>query len=792
MLCAMSIPPTTPDVLPPDTVPALDMPEHEALMTLLERLTSVRHRGLLWITAPAESAIARAVSLWQATDWTDPLWLGAPQPDLEAAGIVALPAAKARTRLGGEHGLVVIDAVSAAAGFDPEAFGAVSGTLRAGGLLVLLTPPDWGARPDGDYARLAEHPYSADELNSRYLGRLARLLSASPQVAIWTTDEGLSLPNGMDGNTTTPTKASCESPPEDTDCATVDQARAVARLCRLKRRRPLVLTADRGRGKSAALGIACARLMAKGETDILVTAPRPAAVEALFERLAMLCPEGARQGNAFVLETIREPVVGAPGDGSARVRFIAPDALVESALAGEQGGAGALLLVDEAAAIPAPLLSRLLSVFPRIAFATTVHGYEGSGRGFALRFREYLDRQTPGWQGLHLATPIRWAVDDPLERLTDTLLMLDAEPCEARQHSEPGDTQLIAKPNEARDKSEPEIVECSRDDLAADEPRLRALFGLLVQAHYRTQPSDLRRLLDGPGGRVVCLYDQGLRAVALTVDEGGFEPGLAEQVARGERRPRGHLLAQSLAAHAGSRAALTSRIRRVMRIAVDPGCRRLGHGQALLSAELERARETGIDLLGASFGAEAGLMAFWQRSGFRVVRLGLTREAASGEHALMVACATSPRGEALLNELADGFQALLPSLLAFELKEFDPLLAARLLAEGGMPELDASMQRDIADVALGHRAPALARPALKALVRRGLVLRREASEPVVRLSAGQAGESGLDDDAWLLVAVLFQGRGDAWLARRLGLPGRRQVEARLRTTLDRWRRLFAP
>ncbi len=769
-------------------------------MTLLGHLTARHHRGLLWITAPAETAIARAVSLWQAIDWTDPLWLGTPQPNLEAAGIVALPAAKARTRLGGEHGLVVIDAVSATAGFDPEAFGAVSGTLRAGGLLVLLTPMDWGARPDGDYARLAEHPYSADELNSRYLARLARLLSASPQVATWTAN-GLSLPQGMDAGASLPAKSSCESEPEDTDCATVDQARAVARLCRLKRRRPLVLTADRGRGKSAALGIACARLMAKGETDILVTAPRPAAVEALFERLAMLCPEGARQGNTFVLETPREPMAEAPGDGPARVRFIAPDALVESALAGEQGGAGALLLVDEAAAIPAPLLSRLLAAFPRIAFATTVHGYEGSGRGFALRFREHLDRQTPNWQGLHLTTPIRWAADDPLERLTDTLLMLDAEPFEAqemaelgeaRQHSEPGDTQPGAKPDEARGKSEPEIVECDRDELAADEPRLRALFGLLVQAHYRTQPSDLRRLLDGPGGRVVCLYDQGLRAVALTVDEGGFEPDLAEQVARGERRPRGHLLAQSLAAHAGSRRSLESRIRRVMRIAVDPGCRRLGHGRALLSAELERARETGIDLLGASFGAEAGLMAFWQRSGFRAVRLGLTKEAASGEHALMVACATSPRGEALLSELADGFQALLPSLLAFELKEFDPSLAARLLAEGVMPELNAIMQRDIADVALGHRAPALARPALQALVRRGLVLRRETSVVMSQSVAGQEDEPGLDDDAWLLVAVLFQGRADAWLARRLGLPGRRQVEARLRSTLDRWRRLFAP
>ena len=788
MLFAMTIPLDISDSMTP-----IDPPSHEAFAALLGHLAARRHRGLLWIAAPQALAISRALSLWQAAGWAKPLWLGTPQASLEAASIDPLPAAKARTRLGGEHDLAVIDAVSAQAGFDPEAFGAVSGTLRAGGLLVLLTPPDWGARPDGDYARLAEHPYQAEELSSRYLARLARLLAASPEIAIWPPEGHLHLAEPLAEAITVwsaPDASSGDNSQalsEDADCATADQARAVERLVRLKRRRPLVLTADRGRGKSAALGIACARLLAAGETQILVTAPRPAAVEALFERLAVLCPSGRRQANVFSLGPSEAP--GEAAD-SPSVRFVAPDALVEMALAGEQGGAGALLLVDEAAAIPAPLLSRMLAAFPRIAFATTVHGYEGSGRGFALRFREHLDRQTPGWQGLHLATPTRWAADDPLERLTDRLLMLDAEPDEATSKAEPDEAEPKAEPDEAGQQAEPDanstataelsVVECCRNVLAADEPRLRALFGLLVQAHYRTQPSDLRRLLDGPGGRVVCLGEALPRAVALTVDEGGFAPDLAEQVARGERRPRGHLLAQSLAAHAGSREALTSRIRRVMRIAVAPDARRLGHGRALLAAELAKASEQGIDVFGASFGAEAGLVSFWQQSGFRAVRLGLTREASSGEHALMVARATSARGDKLLSELAAGFQALLPSLLAFELKELDPALAASLLAEGPADELDDAMLRDIDDVAHGHRAPALARPALQALVRRGLALQHQGGDAV-----------SSDEEAWLLVAVLFQGRDSVWLARRLGLLGRRQVESRLRQTLGRWRLLFA-
>ncbi|ATJ81265.1 tRNA(Met) cytidine acetyltransferase TmcA [Halomonas beimenensis] len=712
-------------ILPPEAAPgaasAVSPPDPGRLTAAADALAQRRHRGLLWIAAPAGTAVSRALALWRARPWPAPLWLGPALPALDAAGIAPLPAAKARTRLGGEQGLVVVDAVSAQAGFDPDAFGAVSGTLRAGGLLVLLTPPDWGSRPDADYARLAEHPWRVEDLQARYLARLARLLAAAPEALRWPAEAPPAIPDW-------PEAVAPEPPPDDPDCLTRDQAVAVERLVRLRRRRPLVLTADRGRGKTAALGIACARLLARGEAQVLVTAPRPSAVAALFERLARLCPGGERQGNRFQV-------------GEKRVTFLAPDALSERVERGEAGGAGAWLLVDEAAAIPAALLGRWLEAFPRIAFATTVHGYEGAGRGFALRFRERLERLAPGWRECHLAAPIRWAEGDPLEVLTGRLLMLDAEP------SAPAGRGLHWQA-------------VGREALARDEPHLRALFGLLVQAHYRTTPGDLRRLLDAPGTRLATLEDAaGPQAVVVTGDEGGFDAELAEQVARGERRPRGHLLAQSLAAHAGSREALTGRLRRVLRIAVHPERRRQGLGRLLLDAERERAREAGLDLLGASFGAEPGLLAFWQDQGFRAVRLGLSREAATGEHAVMVVMPTSARGRALAERLTARFHRLLPALLAFELGELEPAVALALLAEGPVSPLGDDDLRDLSDVAHGHREAALARPAIQALVRRAAV----------------AGDR--DPDLARLAAWAFQGRDDAWLTGRLGLDGARRVDA---------------
>ncbi|WP_051233879.1 tRNA(Met) cytidine acetyltransferase TmcA [Halomonas halocynthiae] len=697
----------------------------KALRDTQQQLLLRRWRGLVWLTGDAQDCKHRACSLWLALSAEAPLWVSGSDDVPPEVASQMLPIRKARQLLGSEHDLIVLDAVSPGAGFDPDAFGALSGTLRAGGLLILMTPEHWGTAPDADYARLAAYPWQAESLSSHYLARLARLLGESSRVIRWSAGESPQIPEW-------PMTREPAVLPDDPDCLTQDQADVVARLEALRRRRPLVITADRGRGKSAALGIACARRLAAGDTEILITAPRSSAVEPLFARLAALYPHGDRCGLAFYVN-------------AGAVRFIAPDALCERVARGEAGGLGQCLLVDEAAAIPAALLGQWLAAFPRMAFATTVHGYEGAGRGFALRFRQRLEQHTPNWQAMTLSQPIRWALNDPLEMLTSQLLMLDAEP---------------ASPSYGKLRR----IELSAAELSHDEPRLRAFFGLLVQAHYRTTPSDLRRLLDAPDTRLVALEDDnGPQAVMIVADEGGFSPELAEHVARGERRLRGHLLAQSLAAHAGERDALTARLRRVLRIAVHPQRRREGLGHWLVEAERELAAQQGIALLGASFGAEPGLMAFWRNEGMSSVRLGLARETSTGEHAVMVLTATSTQGQLLEQRLVQRFHRQLPGLLAFELRELVPEIATQLLAEapsvsGSSLWHDSDVQ-DLHDVALANRDAAMSRPAIQALLCH--CMRAGLYTPALALLVGWA----------------FQGRSDNWLATRLGLTGARQVDA---------------
>ena len=70
-------------------------------------------------------------------------------------------------------------------------------------------------------------------------------------------------------------------------CRTLDQARAVMTFLDAASEKTLrstvALTAARGRGKSAALGLAIAGALALGYSNIFVTAPSPENLRTLFE-----------------------------------------------------------------------------------------------------------------------------------------------------------------------------------------------------------------------------------------------------------------------------------------------------------------------------------------------------------------------------------------------------------------------------------------------------------------------------------------------------------------------------
>jgi tRNA(Met) cytidine acetyltransferase len=701
-------------------------PSFEAVIRALSSAcTAARQRQLLvlagerqWGHQQAQQVLATLPGEW--------CWIG----DADMDGIHRVAVEQAHTLLGGEWQGLVYDA---RAGFDPDAFGAVAGTLRAGGLLLLLTPPlaQWGDYPDPQRSRITVYPYNEAQVGGRYLQRLARLLGEAPENCL--IEQGMPLPPLPQAAIPVTTAQQYE------ECATAEQLVAVESLCRVAqghRHRPLVLVSDRGRGKSAALGLAAARLLQQGGRRIIVTAPRLAAVTSLFDHAA------ARLPGATVSRGLLQLADGA------ELRFEPPDRLLHEAMPCD------LLLVDEAAAIPAPLLEQLLRSHARIAFATTVHGYEGTGRGFELRFRQVLDEVTPAWRQQRLEQPIRWAVDDPLERLVFRLLLLDAEPA--------ADETVATIPLEAC-----HIERLDREVLAANEVLLSQLFGLLVLAHYRTSPGDLRNLLDGPNLEITVLrHRQTVLATALVAREGGVDATLSCQVYAGERRLRGNLLPQSLSTHAGVMEAAQLTAARVMRIAVHPARQGEGVGQHLIAGLVEQATAEGIDYLGASFGGDGRLLDFWHHCDCLPVRLGLKREASSGAHAVMVMRPRTASGERLYTRVRQRLTAQLSTLLSEPLSELEAGLVRRLLRDSSPPPPDEEGWADACSFALLQRDY-------------GNCLRGLQQCLLFALSDDVAGLL-TDEQQALAIAKVLQRRPWPELVQSMGLAGRKEAITALR------------
>lgn len=502
----------------------------------------------------------------QPGDW---LWVG----DAETDAPYCAPGA-IRRLLGREFLHAIFDA---RAGLDAEALAALAGTLRAGSWLVMLAPPwdGWPNRPDADSLRWSGQPEPI--ATPRFVHRLQRAFIQELQCAIWRQGEAPRLPSPLERADWHPAAGGPLAGQQAILTALLAMRSGVA-----------VVTGPRGRGKSALAGM----LARQCGGPVTIAAPAHAATDVLM-----------RHAGEHAL-------------------FMAPDALLQAVQRGEAPG-GEWLIVDEAAAIPAPLLRQLIAAFPRTLLTTTVQGYEGTGRGFLLK----LCASLPQLKRFTLDAPVRWAPDDPLEQLLDRVMLFDD------RLADPGDGDIRYQT----------LPDANWQD---DEGPGAQTWRLLAGAHYRTSPLDLRRLLDAPGQRLaVARVGEHVAGALWLVEEGGLSVGLSEAVWAGLRRPRGNLVAQSLAAHGGSPAAAALKGLRISRVAVHPQRQRQGIGSQLLAGAGEMASDH--DYLSVSFGYTDELWRFWQRAGFILVRIGTHIEASSGCHAAMALRPLSAEGEAL-------------------------------------------------------------------------------------------------------------------------------------------------
>ncbi|WLI75853.1 GNAT family N-acetyltransferase [Kosakonia sp. H02] len=640
----------------------------QPLLKLSAQMAQEGIRRLLVVSGTPEWCETQATLLRDTLpgDW---LWVGA-QNDWP---LHSSPRALT-TLLGREFSHAVFDA---RAGFDVAAFAALGGTLKAGSWLVLLTPPlpAWPQQPDADSCRWSD---TAEPIPTPvFVEHFCRTVLTDADTLVWREEKPLLI---ADFAPRSRWHAATGAPERE-------QAEILAQL-RIMPPGVMVVTAPRGRGKSALAGMHLAQLAAPA----VVTAPTRAATDVLK----------AYAGDRFT--------------------FIAPDAL--AAQISEQGAQPGWLIVDEAAAIPGPLLHTLAAAFSHVLLTTTVQGYEGTGQGFLLKFCAGF----PDLSHRTLNTPLRWAKGCPLEKAIAELLLLD----DAAASDFPTG-ELLMQPLKPRTWQETPALPA-------------ALYRLLASAHYRTSPLDLRRMMDAPGQHF-WLASKGQTAVAALwlVEEGGLAPALSQAVWAGFRRPRGNLVAQSLAAHGGSPLAATLRGRRISRIAVHPHCQREGIGSALIA----QAQHADCDYLSVSFGYTRVLWRFWQRCGFRLVRLGSHREASSGCFTAMALLPLTDAGRALVAREQQRLARDLPYLDHWQAEKLPlPVVQASTLNEEDWLEL--------AGFAFAHRPLSAATGALSRLLKQS-----DLPLPALR---GQ----------------LTGGESEAQLCPRLALAGRKALLAQQR------------
>ena len=448
-------------------------------------------------------------------------------------------------------------------------------------------------------------------------------------------------------------------------CVTNDQILALKAVEKLlpKRRWALILKANRGRGKSAALGLIAACLILSRRKrrfkDMLVTSPEPENSQTIFE---FACRGLDRVGVEYDLRE-RQGLPVELACKFARMFYRRP-------LPALNAKAG-IALIDEAAGIPVPILLGFKKRFWRAVYSSTIHGYEGAGRGFMVRLLTRLRSEfRQDFMELEMREPIRYGDGDPVESWLYDILLLDSEPAILDRE------ELNLKPEDC------EYAELDKDKLfAEDEHILRQLIGLYVLTHYRNRPNDVAMLANAPHHMIRALLSPSgkvLAALHLCL-EGDLSDELLREI---EELPKGHMIPSVISRYYPYMRSF-GRLRglRVVRIAVHPSLWGRGFGSHILQKLCEELEAKGFDWVGAGFGASPQLLRFWFKNEFYPVAIGPLRNKVSGEFSVMVVRPLTQKAERFIEELGREFRLRLISGLSDPYFDMDLETAWLLLSK---------------------------------------------------------------------------------------------------------------
>ncbi|KAH9811764.1 GNAT acetyltransferase 2-domain-containing protein [Melampsora americana] len=527
---------------------------------------------------------------------------------------------------------------------------------------------------------------------------------------------------------------------------TIDQAKALMEFTSSITEKTLsstvALTAARGRGKSAALGLAITAAIAHSYSNIFVTSPSPENLKTVFEFIFKgLDAIGYEEHLDYDIHQSTNPdwhncVVRIDIFRQHRqtIQYIEPQDY-------KVLGQAELVVIDEAAAIP-------------IGF--------GTGRSLSLKLiaqlRELSRKPAPitaatnliqktklsrSLKEIKLEEPIRYSEGDGVEKWLNELLCLDVQASTSSK-------TLQGCPH----PSKCELYYVNRDTLfsyhPASEAFLRRMMSLYVASHYKNSPNDLQLMSDAPSHQLYVLLpplkdeDHGNLPEPLVVIQIALEgkisrPSVIASLNRGIKAS-GDLIPWTISQQFQDEDFPTLSGARIIRIATHPDYCRMGYGARAmeildsffngklvnldedtpmtnstkkvrktvvkedeangneikaresddLPALLERLNDRQpemIDYLGVSFGLTSTLLKFWKK-------LGQTENELTGEHtAVMLRSLSKESGDQAytpagwLTAFALDFRKRFIALMSYKFREFSSITSLSILEAANAGQL---------------------------------------------------------------------------------------------------------
>ncbi|CAD7935505.1 unnamed protein product [Amoebophrya sp. A120] len=430
---------------------------------------------------------------------------------------------------------------------------------------------------------------------------------------------------------------------------TLDQAQALMQFVDVISEKTLSqtvsLTAGRGRGKSASLGLALAAALAYGYSNIFVSAPSPENLTTVFEFLLkgfdalgytehkdydvlvalnnttnsanQNLDQSSLKNRADLEKSNTNQNLNLKHGDSKRgnivrvnvfknhrqtIQYIPPEIVSQHGTALSQAE---MLIIDEAAAIPLPIIKQMLGPYLTL-MSSTVNGYEGTGRSLSLKLLQDLKHQKKLSAEIELKEPIRYCLNDAVEAWLNELCLLDAsESVSSKKALEKMKKVGCPMPDQC------ELFLVDRTALfsyhGASEKFLKKLTGLFVASHYKNSPNDLILLSDAPGHYLFVLLapsredsdqsdgedstnDSGesdtipeiLVAMHVATEGALNKEAVANSLARG-LRPSGDMISWTISQQFSDANFGSLKGARIVRIATHPQMMRQGYGQEAVS-----------------------------------------------------------------------------------------------------------------------------------------------------------------------------------------------------------------